>query len=283
MKLYTPFSTHLSGSAKETELRLRNIFQWKKQRPPMLLLALVLVIALGCGGLVACRHEPASNEDESSAFSFENAEKMTVVNRELNENAEIGDQRLEGSFTDSIEKQTFRRGEKASAKDSYYDVTWYRSDGTEVSHMGIDLDGTLYADGYTWTPEEYLDTHELNSRFGAFLDGYVTACDVTLVTLDETEWITQEDTERAAQLGLNPDSFPDGYYIYDGEPGVTADYPLADDCIFKLVDEEQAVYQTSDLTGFKEHIQRQGEPEGHSYQLWIVNGKVRGVSESYQP
>ena len=25
----TPFSTRLSGSAKETELRIRNIFQWK--------------------------------------------------------------------------------------------------------------------------------------------------------------------------------------------------------------------------------------------------------------
>lgn len=134
MKLYTPFSTHLSRSAKETELRLRSIFQWKKERPPMLLLVLVLVIALNCGGLVACRHEPAPNGEGNGVFVFEGAETMTVVNRELNQTTEIGDQRLEGSFTDSIEKQTFQRGEKASAEDSYYAVTWYRSDGTEVSH-----------------------------------------------------------------------------------------------------------------------------------------------------
>ena len=31
----SPFSTRLSGSAKETELRIRSIFQWKKKRPPV--------------------------------------------------------------------------------------------------------------------------------------------------------------------------------------------------------------------------------------------------------
>ena len=51
----TPFSTRLSGNAKETELRLRSIFQWKKQRPPMWLLALVIVMTVSCGGLVSCQ------------------------------------------------------------------------------------------------------------------------------------------------------------------------------------------------------------------------------------
>ena len=36
----TPFSTRLSGSAKETELRIRNIVQWKKKRPPVALFVL---------------------------------------------------------------------------------------------------------------------------------------------------------------------------------------------------------------------------------------------------
>ena len=61
MKLYTPFSTRLSGSARETELRLRSIFQWKKKRPPMVLIVLVLAIALSCGGLVACREESSAS------------------------------------------------------------------------------------------------------------------------------------------------------------------------------------------------------------------------------
>ena len=49
----TPFSTRLSGSAKETELRLRSIFQWKKKRPPIVLIFLLAVILLtACGELV---------------------------------------------------------------------------------------------------------------------------------------------------------------------------------------------------------------------------------------
>jgi len=51
----TPFSTHLSGSTKETELRLRSIFQWRKGRPPLAALILVVVLALGCGSLVSCQ------------------------------------------------------------------------------------------------------------------------------------------------------------------------------------------------------------------------------------
>ena len=50
--LYTPFSTHLSTSAREAELRLRSIFQWKKRRPPVILLAAVLAVAVGAGSLV---------------------------------------------------------------------------------------------------------------------------------------------------------------------------------------------------------------------------------------
>ena len=51
----TPFSTPLSGSARETEERIRNIFQYQKKRPPALLLALACALALLCGGLVSCQ------------------------------------------------------------------------------------------------------------------------------------------------------------------------------------------------------------------------------------
>ena len=51
----SPFSTPLSGSARETEERIRNIFQYQKKRPPALLLALACALALLCGGLVSCQ------------------------------------------------------------------------------------------------------------------------------------------------------------------------------------------------------------------------------------
>ncbi len=54
----TPFSTCLSGSAKETEGRLKNLFSGPKKRPPVLLLALAYALCLLCGNLVSCRREP---------------------------------------------------------------------------------------------------------------------------------------------------------------------------------------------------------------------------------
>ncbi|WP_151075398.1 hypothetical protein [Flintibacter sp. KGMB00164] len=58
----TPFSTALSGSARETDRRIRNIFLWKKKRPPVLVLVLAAVLIALCGGLVSCqeRTEPVT-------------------------------------------------------------------------------------------------------------------------------------------------------------------------------------------------------------------------------
>ena len=55
----SPFATRLSGSAREIELRIRSIFQWKKQRPPLALFLLMLAIGLLCGNLVSCQSSPA--------------------------------------------------------------------------------------------------------------------------------------------------------------------------------------------------------------------------------
>ena len=54
----TPFSTHLSGSARETEIRIRNIFSGPKKRPPLPFLILMFAIAIFCGNLVSCRQRP---------------------------------------------------------------------------------------------------------------------------------------------------------------------------------------------------------------------------------
>ena len=59
----TPFSTPLSGSARETEEHIRNIFQYKKKRPPLLLFILACALALLCGGLVSC--QPAAGGSAS--------------------------------------------------------------------------------------------------------------------------------------------------------------------------------------------------------------------------
>ena len=54
----TPFSTPLSGSAREIELRIRGIFSGPRRRPPVLFLALTFAACLLCGNLVSCRQRP---------------------------------------------------------------------------------------------------------------------------------------------------------------------------------------------------------------------------------
>ncbi len=60
---HSPFTTALSGSAKETEDRIRNIFQYKKKRPPLLLFILACALALTCGGLVSCQSQNAGEAE----------------------------------------------------------------------------------------------------------------------------------------------------------------------------------------------------------------------------
>lgn len=50
----TPFATHLSGRGRETELRICNIVRWKKKRPPISFMVLLLACVIGCGSLVSC-------------------------------------------------------------------------------------------------------------------------------------------------------------------------------------------------------------------------------------
>lgn len=68
---HTPFSTPLSGSAKETEIRIRNIMSGPKKRPPVLFLALVFSVCIFCGNLVSCqvKETEAPNAGASSSLA----------------------------------------------------------------------------------------------------------------------------------------------------------------------------------------------------------------------
>ena len=63
----SPFSTPLSGSAQEAEDRIRNIFQYKKKRPPLLFFVLACILALSCGGLVSCQTQAVEEETDQNA------------------------------------------------------------------------------------------------------------------------------------------------------------------------------------------------------------------------
>ena len=66
----TPFSTPLSGSAKETEIRIRNIMSGPKKRPPVLFLALVFSVCIFCGNLVSCQVKETEVPDTGAGSSL---------------------------------------------------------------------------------------------------------------------------------------------------------------------------------------------------------------------
>ena len=63
---YTPLSTPLSGSARQAEARIRNLFQGPNRRPPVWLMALTLLLIFSCGGLVTCRTAASPPPEEGA-------------------------------------------------------------------------------------------------------------------------------------------------------------------------------------------------------------------------
>ena len=76
---YTPLSTPLSGSARQAEARIRNLFQGPKRRPPVWLMALTLLLSFSCGGLVTCRTAASPPPEEGApVFSLTTPGKESV-------------------------------------------------------------------------------------------------------------------------------------------------------------------------------------------------------------
>ena len=65
----TPLSTQLSRSARETEIRIRNIMSGPKKRPPLPFLILMFSVCVFCGNLVSCQVAEAEAPDSSASVS----------------------------------------------------------------------------------------------------------------------------------------------------------------------------------------------------------------------
>ena len=72
----TPLSTQLSGSARETEIRIRNIFSGPKKRPPLPFLILMFSICIFCGNLVSCQVKEAEGPEAEVWVDYFDAEEM---------------------------------------------------------------------------------------------------------------------------------------------------------------------------------------------------------------
>ncbi|MGN1003559.1 MAG: hypothetical protein ACI4O5_01890 [Oscillospiraceae bacterium] len=205
----SPFSTRLSGSAKETELRIRNIFQWKKKRPPVIMLLAAFLAAALCGGLVGfTAAEPSAADAQTPDPSLEEtvpAQDTTVPAPAADANREVLDyvEALFENEKDNVNMQCFLlpgTGPIAVTMDEYHEqvcavfaqYTWTREEEEEPEWERSVDDWTLY----------------LNSAgtYNIVVGSYSTR--IRIDSFAQTENTTV-------------------YYSYDGEPGSLND-ALAD-------------------------------------------------------
>ena len=70
---HSPFTTPFSPTAQEMGLRLRSLFQWKKKRPPLAVLGLVMVAVnlLGAGATTGEKSGEGTRERTDEAVEGE--------------------------------------------------------------------------------------------------------------------------------------------------------------------------------------------------------------------
>lgn len=100
----TYFSAPLSRSAKDTEGRVRNIFQGQRKRPALIVLTLVAALALLCGSVVAVRSRSAAGAALPTPAADRGQEKseaaaLKEVSEENRELAELPPFVYEGNET----------------------------------------------------------------------------------------------------------------------------------------------------------------------------------------
>ena len=146
----TPLSTPLSGSAKETQTRIRNIFQFQKKRPPVLALALAAALVLSCGGLVSCQN-PAEQEIDQADFPLpfsgnlpgEPLKLAFPVWQSLSEYP--GELNLEGLTVDTLPATPVNLRD-FSQSESWNETVWLLSQDTERDAA---LYGVIQFENYT--------------------------------------------------------------------------------------------------------------------------------------
>ena len=70
----SPFTTAFSRTARETGIRILNLFEWKRRRPPTFLLLLICGAVLLCGSLVSCRSKEATHSLTQEELDYFNQE-----------------------------------------------------------------------------------------------------------------------------------------------------------------------------------------------------------------
>ncbi len=146
----TPFSTGLSGSARELEIRLRNIMSGPKKRPPIPFLILMFSICIFCGNIVSCQQRPAQPTIVMETQYYDNYhnylelpmlalpageenEAVEAINAALNNLREEYAQLSSRTGTDALENHCLFY---PSTTDRYLNLLFFRSQFTTDLNTG---------------------------------------------------------------------------------------------------------------------------------------------------
>lgn len=123
-----------------------------------------------------------------------------------------------------------------------------------------------------------------------FFMGYISAFndDKTYFHLDRVEWITSNQADRLAQLNIDPDSLPNGYYIYNSY--VEADYKdTNNDTEYYLLDMKAAdssadSHKKVTRKEFSQYLNSFTDSEFRPlFRIWEQSGYITKIEEQYQP
>lgn len=219
----TLFSTRLSGSVKETELRIRNIFQWKKKRPPVMLALLVAIMMLSCFGLFSCTPAEPSKAEDGGDLPLDNAANTDELETQVNAVAWQGEPIIfpDGNMTITLPESWLG---KAAYQINENEVYFYLlNTAVETGMEGAGnlctvayLAGELYPTNHTfawpgevialtargtyvyWTPSDVQFTPKTEEEYTALFS------QVDEIQFELSDWLLQHSLRNPDVLGQYP-------------------------------------------------------------------------------
>lgn len=110
----------------------------------------------------------------------------------------------------------------------------------------------------------------------------IASADRSVLTADEVEWVTEDDTEAIEKYGLDPNEFYDDYQI-GGFTAQYQEYPVTKDCAFYVQYPEDKLHKLLDRDEFESYLTRYDEDGMLMNFLMDETGNVVFVYEPYTP
>lgn len=122
---------------------------------------------------------------------------------------------------------------------------------------------------------------EMSGNFLAF-PNEILEQEQTLIVFDLVEWVTPEDADRMAELGITEEDMPGGFYIYNPHD-FTVSFRMDEETVCSIIDlGEEVTTKRVDMESFIEHVEEFSE---FIPPFWVVvkDGHIEEIEEQYVP